>query len=200
MAATPAGGAVEDVAHALRGAGFTVRVYGDYRSLKWSKLLLNIVANAIPAILDMPPAAALAHPAVFNLELAAMRETLAVMRAQGIAVVSLPAYPLPALAMALRWLPDALLRPALRPLVAGGRGDKLPSLLLDARRGRNQSEVNVLNRVVAEAGERLSVPAPVNRGVSELLNGILQGTIPRAAYRNNPDALLEYFARARGGA
>ncbi|RME42881.1 MAG: hypothetical protein D6796_13815, partial [Caldilineae bacterium] len=186
-------------AQALRGAGFAVRVYADYRSLKWSKLLLNLIANAIPAILDMPPAAALAHPAIFNLELAALRETLAVMRAQGIAVVSLPAYPLPALAMALRLLPDALLRLLLRPLIAGGRGEKLPSLLLDARRGRNQSEVNVLNRVVAERGERLNIPAPVNRGVSDLLNGILQGTIPRSAYQNNPEALIEYFARAKDG-
>src|SRR5262245_37171878 len=39
---------------ALRGMGYEVHEYGDYRALKWSKALLNMLGNATAAILDMP--------------------------------------------------------------------------------------------------------------------------------------------------
>ncbi|MFQ5576117.1 MAG: ketopantoate reductase family protein [Anaerolineae bacterium] len=191
LAPASEGAAVDDVAQVLQQAGFTVALYADYRSLKWSKLLMNIISNAIPAILDMPPAEALAHPRVFNLELAALRETVAVMRAAGINVVGLPAYPVPLLATLVRRLPNYLLRPILRPMVAGGRGDKLPSLQLDMRRRRNQSEVDVLNKVVAQTGRAVKVATPVNSSVSRILSGIIQGKISRAAFKGNPEALVE---------
>ena len=38
---------------ALRGAGYAAREYADYRALKWSKALLNLLGNATAAILDM---------------------------------------------------------------------------------------------------------------------------------------------------
>ena len=83
--------------------------------MKWTKLLLNIQANAIPAILDMAPDDVYAHPALFVLERAAFREALAVMRALHLRVVSFPNYPVPLLAWAMQHLPTVLLRPLLSP-------------------------------------------------------------------------------------
>ncbi len=187
-----AAGATElgPVAQALRQAGFTVSLYHDYRSLKWSKLLMNIISNAIPAILDLPPGEALAYPEIFALELDAIKEALAVMRAQQIRVVSVPGYPVPLLAVALRLLPKVLLQKILRPMMVGGRGDKLPSLQIDMRKGRNQSEINVLNKVVADAGKRVGVATPINETLSDILNGINEGSIPRARYLGAPGALI----------
>jgi 2-dehydropantoate 2-reductase len=189
VAPVSAGVEVADIAQALQEAGFTVAEYSDYRSLKWSKLLMNIISNAASAILDMPPGEATAHSCVFNLELAAMRETIAVMRAQGLEVVALPSYPLPSLAKALRWLPNFALRPILRPILIGGRGDKLPSLQLELRKGRNQSEVTVLNQAVANAARKGGVVAPVNKKMSEILQGIVAGEIPWKTYRGKPEML-----------
>jgi len=62
----------------------------DYRSLKWSKLALNIVANASCAILDMLPDRMVRHEDVFALEIRALREVRATMKALGIAVSELP--------------------------------------------------------------------------------------------------------------
>ncbi len=183
------GAETADIVEMLREAGFTVAGYSDYRSLKWSKLLMNIISNAASAILDMPPGEATAHLCIFNLELAAMRETIAVMRAQGLEVVALPSYPLPLLAKALRLLPNFALRPLLRPILIGGRGDKLPSLQLELRRGRNQSEVTVLNQAVANAAQKTGVSAPVNKKLSEILQGIVAGKIPWQTYRGKPEVL-----------
>ena len=180
---------VDDVARLLRQAGFTVAIYTDQRSLKWSKLMMNIIANASSAILDLPPAQSLNYPEIFGLEIEALQETLAVMRAQKIKVVSLFGYPLPLLAVALRWLPTGVLRRVLKPIIAGGRGDKLPSLQLDVRQGRNESEVTVLNGVVAATGERLGLPVPINTALTQVLTGIVAGEIPWADYRGKPQAL-----------
>ncbi len=189
VAPVSAGAVVADIAQALRKAGFAVAEYGDYRNLKWSKLLMNIISNAASAILDMPPGEATAQNCIFNLELAAMRETIAVMRAQGLEVVALPSYPLPLLAKALRWLPNVALRPILRPILIGGRGDKLPSLQLELRKGRNQSEVTVLNQAVANAARKVGLAAPVNNKLSEILQGIITGKIPWQTYRGKPETL-----------
>ena len=185
----------EQVVACLQRAEFRVAAYRDYRSLKWSKLLMNQIGNATSAILDLPPSQSLLHSVIFDVELAALRETLAVMRAQGIGVVALSNYPLPPLALALRWLPNVILRPALRKMMIGGRGDKLPSLQLDLRQGRPQSEVRVLNEAVAIAGERLGVPVPVNRGLSDLLNGIVAGEIDWDVYRGKVDLLGQILKR-----
>ena len=185
------------VLNVLRAAGFTVKLFADYRSLKWSKLLMNIISNAIPAILDMPPAESLADDRIFALEMESIAEALAVMRAAGIAPVDVPGYPVRRLARAVRWLPAPLLKVILKPKMVGGRGQKLPSLMLDMRRGRNQSEVNVLNRMIAETGAQFGVPTPVNTTISSLLNGILDGSVRKEVYRHSPAALWTAVNNAR---
>jgi pyruvate/2-oxoglutarate dehydrogenase complex dihydrolipoamide acyltransferase (E2) component len=42
---------VESLADPLNQAGIVTRTYADYRSMRWSKLLLNIIGNATSAIL-----------------------------------------------------------------------------------------------------------------------------------------------------
>ena len=55
LAALHSGRPVRVLAGALNQAGLTTLVYDDYRAMKWSKLLLNIVTNASSAILNLPP-------------------------------------------------------------------------------------------------------------------------------------------------
>jgi 2-dehydropantoate 2-reductase len=81
---------VTALAEALNQAGLPTLVYDDYKAMKWSKLLLNIVTNASSAILDLPPAAIIAQPDLFDLEIQALQEAVAVMRATGIHAVKLP--------------------------------------------------------------------------------------------------------------
>lgn len=103
---------------ALAGAGFTVTVYDDARGMKWTKLLLNIVGNASSAIVDEAPGVSFAD-LVVDLELAAWRETLRVMRKAQIPALNMDGYPLKWAAPLVQILPNSLLRPIFE--IGGGR-------------------------------------------------------------------------------
>ncbi|MCK6626730.1 MAG: ketopantoate reductase family protein [Anaerolineae bacterium] len=193
LAALHPGQPVQALADALTEAGLPTLVYDDYRAMKWSKLLLNIVTNASSAILDLPPAAIIAQPALFDLEIRALQEGVAVMRAQGIRAVKLPGYPVDWLARILsaRWLPQAVTRALLRPSMASGRGTKMPSLHIDLAAGRATSEIGVLNGAIVEAGQKVGVATPVNRALTEILSGLVSGRLEWADYQGQPTKLIE---------
>ncbi len=191
LAPVESGSSVEGWARLFREAGFRVRVYPDYRAPKWSKLLLNMLGNGTVAILDWPPNRVFGDARLFALERAAFREALAVMEKMGVRPVGLPGYPVPLLAWAFRWLPDRLLQPVLRRIVAGGRGGKMPSLYLDLADRRQHSEVEFLNGAVVRQGERFGIPTPVNEALYTTLMGIVRGDVAWDAYRQRPERLLD---------
>jgi 2-dehydropantoate 2-reductase len=174
---------------AFSESGLPVTVVADYRALKWSKLSLNIVANASCAILNVLPERLVRMDGVFALEVRALREARAVMIAMGITPVDLPRYPVRALQGVLS-LPSAVARVVLAKRIVGGRGRKPPSLLLDLRAAKAQTEVDVLNGAVAEAAARLRIKAPVNCVYARVLNDIAHMPQLWAKYRERPDVLL----------
>ena len=190
LAPTQAGQDVRPWAELLAATGLRTATYRDYRAMKWTKLLLNIQANAIPAILDMAPGDVYAHPTLFAVERAAFLEALAVMRALQLRVVSFPNYPVPLLAWAMQYLPTVLVRPLLTRLVASGRGDKKPSLQMDLAGGRQHSEALYLNGAVVTHAEHLGVDVPVNRVLLDTLLGITAGRVSWAEFRGQPEKLL----------
>jgi 2-dehydropantoate 2-reductase len=160
--------------------------------MKWSKLLLNIINNATSAILNMPPVDIIANPRLFDLEIEALREGLAVMKAQGIKPVSLPGYPVVWLARLLsaRWLPMAATRAILRPFMVSGRGTKMPSLQIDLANNQPISEVGVLNGSIVAAGEKTGIPTPANRALTDILSGIVSDDLAWEDYQRQPEKLL----------
>ncbi|MEW6230994.1 MAG: ketopantoate reductase family protein [Chloroflexota bacterium] len=190
LAATRPEQSLDALARVLRGAGFQVRVYADYRALKWSKLLLNLVGNATSAILDLLPAEVFADPRLFRVELGAFREAVAVMRAMGVKPVGLPGYPLPGLAPVLLHVPQMVLQPLMGRIIAGGRGGKLPSLYADLAQRRERSEVEFLNGAVVRHGREVGVATPVNQVLADTLSGLVQGRFHWAEFRGRPERLL----------
>ena len=177
-----------------------VRVGTDYRALKWSKLALNIIANASCAILDVLPERLVRFDHVFSLEVRAIRETRAVMAALGLSAINLPRYPVRALHRVAR-LPVAVSRLVLERQIVGARGRKAPSLLLDLRAGRGRTEIHYLNGAVAAAGRASGTPTPVNAVFSRLVDDLSQTPQLWAKYRERPLALLaEVQAEERRGA
>ena len=179
----------EKLAAALDEAGLNAGLYPRAADMKWSKMLTNIIANATSAILDMTPAEVFADPRLFSLEMAMLRETLAVMKAQGVRAVDLPGTPVRALALAVK-IPAFIARPILAKAVGGGRGGKMPSFHIDLHSGRGQSEVDWLNGAVVRYGEKFGVPTPVNRALNNTLLAITRGEIPLAEFGRQPEKLL----------
>ncbi len=177
------------LANSLVAGGVPTRLYQDGRSLKWSKLLLNMVAAATGAALDWPPPMVLAHAGLRGLELAAWREAIAVLHAQRIRPVSLPGYPVDWFVRTVDLLPDRALGP-LAWAAGRGRGGRVPGPVQDLRRGRGQTEIDAIQGAVARAGAAAGVSTPVNAALSGLVARIASGTEPWEAYRGRPDAVI----------
>ncbi|HEY8312688.1 MAG TPA: ketopantoate reductase C-terminal domain-containing protein [Candidatus Baltobacteraceae bacterium] len=172
----------------FQSSGINVKVVDDWRALKWSKLALNVVANASCAILNVLPNRLVHFDHVFTLEIRAIREVRAVMLKLGVTPIDLPRYPLRAL-QGIATLPSPIARTLLANRIAGARGTKPPSLLLDLRAGKAQSEVDMLNGAVAAAGRETSVPTPVNAVFARVLDDIAHMPQLWAKYRERPDTL-----------
>ncbi len=173
---------------AFGATGIPVSAAADYRSLKWSKLALNVVANASCAILNVLPERLVHLNDVFSLEIRAIREVRAVMKALGIAAIDLPRYPVRAL-QSVASLPAPVARLVLANRIAGARGRKPPSLLLDLRAAKNRTEVDVLNGAVAGAARTAGVSAPVNTVFARVVSDIANMPQLWAKYRERPESL-----------
>jgi 2-dehydropantoate 2-reductase len=175
-------------------AAFTdlMPVYGypDPRAMKWSKLLLNIVANASSAIFGLTPAQIYGDPQLFALEMRMVRECVAVMRALQLLPIDLPGYKSRAFARVANGLPAWLARPLLAGRVAAGRGGKWPSLYFDAHAQSGRSEVGALNGQIAEQGAAHGVPTPINGWLTQTLSAIVNGR-----RRQGDPALRDEIAR-----
>ncbi len=172
-------------------AGFSAQICDDYRALKWSKLLMNILANAQAAILGYTPAQIFADPRLGNLEARAWREALAVMHGLAVKPITLGGYPLPLAARLVGRLPLGVVRPALGRFIAGGRGAKMPSLYYDLHpRPRARSEIPWLNGAIVTAARDLGLPVPVNALLTRVLQDIIDGRADPAEWADQPDRLL----------
>jgi len=157
-------------------------------------LILNLIGNATSAILDMPTRETFADQRVFKIEVMMLREALAVMRARSIGTVDLPGAPVRLLAFGIRFAPGFVLQRILQPMVGGGRGDKPPSLLVDMRSGRTQSEIDELNGAVVQAGQAIGVKTPVNAALVGIMHDLLEGKAVCAEWRRNVDRLVQLTA------
>ncbi len=184
------GGILQD----FNAAGLNALPYKDRRSMKWSKMLTNLLVNATSAILDLTPREVLKSKEGYRLEIAQLREALTVMDVLHIPVVDLPGTPVRGLAFLVRTLPEILGRPLLIKAGASGRGDKMPSLHIDLHAGRKKLEVNYLNGAVVRFGKQVGIPTPVNEILDNILNQMAEGKISLAAFSKKPHNLwLEYL-------
>lgn len=171
-------------------AGLQAKLYTDPDSMKWSKLLTNLLANASSAILDMPPAEIYAHPGLYEIESRQIRETLEVMRKLDLQVVDLPGTPVRMLALLMDFFPSWLGRRLAGRVLARGRGTKMPSFHIDLYSGGGKSEAGYLNGAVVRFGDATGVETPVNRLLTETLQELTEGKIPLDSYRRQPEQLI----------
>lgn len=179
----------EKLHSAFNKAYLNSKLFENAASMKWSKMLTNLIANPTSAILDMTAADVFANRDLYKLEIDMLRECLAVMTAQDIEVVDLPGTPVRALAFATT-LPLWLSKPLLSRAAGAGRGAKMPSFHIDLHNGRGKSEVEYLHGAVVRAGEKCNIPTPVNKVLTETLLALTNKEIPLAEFAHKPEKLL----------
>lgn len=182
---------INELFRLLDAANMKPRIIDDLDSMKWSKMVSNLFANATSAILDMTPYEIYRNKDLFKIEREQIRETIAVMRKMKIKTVNLPGLPLKLLVWVIENLPDFILQPLLIQLVAKGRGDKMPSFYIEKMKGSVKSEVNALNGAVARFGALYDVHVPVNTGLTEILNSVLGDKKIGGLYSRKPEVLIQ---------
>ena len=180
--------------------GFRTAELRDPSSMKWSKLVANLIGNATGAILDMDADEIYRDPRLFAIERRQLIETLDVMQQLGLKPVGLPGAAVQWLARVVR-LPAFVSRPILARIVGGARAGKLPSLRVHIRAveagvppvtavAGEPTEVHWMNGAVARFGVVTDVPTPVNSLLAELVDEVAADPKRRAALRRNPERLL----------
>lgn len=174
----------------LSEAGLNAKLFSSTSSMKWSKMLTNLLTNASSAILDMSPVEILSHPDLYRVEIAQLREAIAVMRAHNIPIVDLPGTPVRLYAMVIDRFPLWLSRIFLSRIAGRGRGHKMPSFHIDLHSGRGKSEVDYLNGAIVRFGARMGIASPVNRWLNQTLLAITQGNLPTDTYAHQPEKYM----------
>jgi len=184
----------EKLVAVLGGAYLNCRLYPDAHSMKWSKMLTNLIANPTSAILNMTAAQVFANRKLYKLEIDMLKECLAVMKAQGLEVVDLPGTPVKLLAFATK-LPLWISKPFLSRAAGSGRGAKMPSFHIDLYSGRGNSEVEYLHGAVVREGKKRDVRTPVNELLTTTLLALTNKEIPLEEYVGQPEKFLSEIRR-----
>jgi 2-dehydropantoate 2-reductase len=183
---------------AANSAYLNAQAYSNAAAMKWSKMMSNLTANPLSAILDITAVEVFADPRLFRLEMAMVHECTAVMKAQGIPVVDLPDAPVRELVLVTR-LPLWLSRLLLAGAAGSARGAKMPSFHIDLYSGRGKTEAEFLHGAVVRAGEKYGVPTPVNKILTEIVMALFRKEIPLDEYAHKPEKLLAKVKEAEGG-
>jgi len=168
------------------------QLFENPTSMKWSKLVINLIGNATSAILNMPPGEIYADKKLFEIEKQQLLETFQVMRAQNIPVTNLPATKVKLFQFAITRLPNFLSQPILQQAIGSGRGTKMPSFHIDLYARHGNSEVDYLNGAVIRYGEKVRINTPVNQILTETLLKMTSGDIPLDKFDHKPNLFVAY--------
>jgi 2-dehydropantoate 2-reductase len=184
------GGMPPWIPEVFASSGLPTDLVKDYRSLRWSKLLLTILGAATSSILDMDLSAIVEDRRIFRIEQRVFAEAAHVMDAQHIDAVRLPGYPV-RLTRRLMRMPLPISSALVGSRLAKSRGGRSPAMRSDLQRGK--TEVQSLNGAVARAAEILNLRAPTNRALTELIEELSSKPEKRGEFRGNPETLIAYL-------
>lgn len=142
---------VEQLAELLNRSGLRVVALQDARGAQWTKLIFNTAVNPVDALTLLHHGAATRFPPTGALSEALLQEGESVAKALGISLLGDP-----------------------RQMIAeGARATKKRnvSMFLDVI-AKRPTEVDFLNGAIADLGEKLGIPVPLNRAIWQLVKGL----------------------------
>ena len=148
-------GMLDDLVAFFATAQVPVRISTDVMAELWSKLMVNCAYNAISGLAQASYAQLAALPAVREIQVAVVREVVALAAAEGV---------------------NLALEPALQAMerIALAMPAQLSSTAQDMAR-RKPSEIDHLNGFVARRGRELGIATPVNQTLHALVKLVEAG-------------------------
>ena len=153
------------VAETLRRA-IETRVTPNLRGAVWAKLLLNCSVTTIGAVAARTMRQYMTSSTGREVFRKIYDETLSVALASGTRPERMIVEPIPPRDDYDAWILQ----------IIDSYGDVKPSMLQNFERGR-RTEIDFINGYVAQLGQRLGVPVPMNAAMTELVHRIEQGQV-----------------------
>lgn len=176
---------------AFSKSDFQVMVCENYVNMRWSKMLLNMIGNAVCAILNLPADRIFADPRGAAIECGCLREFFLIMDLLGIKLVDLPGWKAKKLRLIRLfcswWMPLWVFQWVMLKTVAKARGDKLPSIHFDLETAkRTVTEILNYNGGIIFAAQKLGIKTPFNSTAVRVLQSISKRYFDNNnAYRHN---------------
>jgi 2-dehydropantoate 2-reductase len=147
-----------------------VTISANIRGMKWLKLFLNM-NNCLPALLGKSMQESFASLEIARLAMRLWQEALAVVDKAGIALESLPDFPVARL-RGLAAMPVSESAKIYSGIMMNLSQEPLyGSILQSLKRGR-PSEIDYINGEIAALGEQIGMAAPLNRRVTEMVHRV----------------------------
>lgn len=181
---------MQELMNIFTGASIQVNKYEDWKSLKWSALLYEMLLNGVGALCDYTPDRIIDRRDLFSIELSAFTEALKVIQTIGVKTIDLPGYPISSLILYSK-LPEFLSRPLFKRTLIKKDSIKVPTLKNDMEKGKKGTEIGFINGAVSRWGKERKVRTPVNDFLTEELIKVVTGKKLWDIYRKKPEDIAE---------
>jgi len=136
------------IAKTFQEAGIETEVSSNIHDLMWEKLLVNVGVNALTALTDMKNGELLDHPETLRLMEALVSEAAEVAKKKGVRIEENP-------------------MDLVKSVCEATRNNR--SSMLQDFDYRRRTEIDAINGAVVREAERLGLPAPFNRMITDLV-------------------------------
>jgi 1-acyl-sn-glycerol-3-phosphate acyltransferase len=158
-------------------AGFKVVVFDNYKSMEWTKLIVNGLGSTA-AITGLTPKETFRDERLFELEVKALKDRLTIMNAAGIPFAHIPWQHISLLPI-LKNMPTPALkrgRTVFAELIASGRANTMPSAARKIMEGK-RTELDYYHKPFMDLGQLHGLRSPVDEAILEIITEHEKGVI-----------------------
>ena len=169
------GNRLQDVKELLGCMG-SVTVEENFIGARWSKLLINSAFSGLSTVTGGTFGEVSEKKAPRSVAQSIIKECIDVAKAAGICVEPVQGHRIDKLFDYKGWLKKKISY-MLIPVAMKKHARLISSMLQDLKKGK-KCEIDFINGVVCEYGEKYGVPTPFNRKTVEIVHGIEEGKYP----------------------
>lgn len=174
------------------GSGIKVETFEDWKPMKWSALLYEMLTNGFCALSDYIPEKLLEYEYLFKMEMDSFKEGVNVVNKLGVDIVDLPAYAVKKMIF-LNNLPGFIKAPLIKKELTTPKNTRVPTIKSDMEKAKKSSEVEYINGAISRWGKERGVNTPINGFLTEELQKIVSGKTKWEVYRRKPEKVIDCY-------
>ena len=183
---------LHDALDLFSGSGIETLDFKDWKSMKWSSLLYEMLTDGLCALSDYKPDRLFSYGLLVKMETDAFREGVKVVTKLGLDIINLPAYNVKNMVF-LSSLPDFIGKVFIKKELLSPKNVRVSTIKNDMGKAKHNSEIPYINGAISRWGKEWGVKTPVNDFISSELMKIVTGKLSWEVYRHKPDEIFACF-------